>query len=101
MLITAYRGNECLIIVFICRQEPVKLKIENDLSILKLFKEQKLFPLQYSAVSIICDSSAIKADLFSSLFLFGILEQCCRIELTGMFYLSKALKFYVPISKIQ
>lgn len=80
---------------------PLKLKIENDLYILKLFKEQKLFPLQYSAISIICDSSAIKADLFSSLFLLGILEQCWRIELNGVLYLSKALKFYVPISKIQ
>lgn len=90
-----------LIVVFICRQEPFKFKIENDLSILKLFKEQKIFPLQYSAMSIICDSSVIKADLFSSLFLLGILEQCWRVEMTGMFYLSKALKFYVPISKIQ
>lgn len=90
-----------VIMGFICRQGPLKLKIENDLSILKLFKEQKIFPLQYSAISIICDSSAIKADLFSSLLLLGILEQCWRIELTGMFYLSKALKFYVPISKIQ
>lgn len=49
------------------------LKIENDLSILKLFREQKIFPLQYSAISIICGSSAIKADLFSSLFLLQIL----------------------------
>lgn len=79
----------------------LKLKLEDDLYTLKLLKEQKLFPLQHSAFSIICDSSAIKADLFSPLFLLGILEQCWRTELNGVFYLSEALKFYVPISKIQ
>lgn len=29
---------------FICRQGPLRLKIESDLSVLKLFKEQKISP---------------------------------------------------------
>lgn len=48
------------ILVFLYRQEP--LNLEN--SYIKLLEEQKAFRLQYSATSIICDSSAIKADYF-------------------------------------
>lgn len=84
---------------FICRQGPLTLKVEKDLSILKLFKEQKIFPGRF-AISIICDSLAIKGPLFSSLFSADNLISTGE-SLTGVFYLPNALKFWVPISKVQ
>lgn len=72
---------------FICRQGPMRPKIEKGLSILKLFKEQKLLLHSDQPPPLFVILQQLKA-IFPPLFCIQH-EQCWRVALTECFIFQK------------